>query len=475
MSSGSVANIWVELGLRSRGLTAGLSAAARQLREFASIRVPDGGFFGSLVAFEGLKAGIGGAAGLLGQVKGFMDSSAFAASDLNEQLSSTQVQLGAVADQAIEFARNMQAAGQQSMGEALDGITSVTTALMGQGIAQDEAIAKAKELQQRFADLASQRNRKVGDVQSAFQSMMRGEFDPVEQFNVFANMEKLKASGKPIGLAAADEFLRATASAKGDFANTSLSLANLTKQNEVARGGIMGQVGEALSPAYQAAAWFENQFLKKFADEISGRLGPAGDAIFSGIYGVGETILEYTPWIADKFVAFGNYIGEAMRLVGSMIRSPGEYLGLVLREVGVSLIDVIQKVFPSAMKETEATLREGIDRNRATIAERDAAAATGEAELRAKLEAGSQGKAPELPTDGLASVTGGGAAATRSRSSSFADYFKGIYASGGENPQKQQVELAKSMDQKLGVIAAAVANGQTPGTKPIGSATAGVL
>jgi hypothetical protein len=470
-----VGNIFVELGLNSRGLTAGLSAAARQLRDFASINIPGGGMFGSLVAFEGLKAGLGGAAGLLGQVKGFMDQSAFAASDLNEQISATRVQLGTAADEAFAFARGMAEAGQQSMGEALQGITSVTTALMGQGVAQDEAIQRAKELQQRFADLSSQRNVGVGEVQEAFQSMMRGEFDPVERLNVFGNMEKLKATGKPIGLAAAEEFLRQTQSAQGDFANTSLSLANLTRQNETVRGGIMGQVGDALAPAYQAAAWFENQFLKKFADEINGRLGPAGDAIFSGINGIGETILEYTPWIADKFIMFGNYIGEAMRLVGSMIRSPGEYLGLVLREIGVSLIDIVQKVFPNAMKETEATLRDGIDRNRATIAERDAAAAGGEDQLKAMLEAGSQGKAPDLPGSGLDTTMGATASRAKGRSSSFADYFKGVYASGSaENPQKQQVELAKAMDQKLGVIAAAVSN-EAPGTRPIGSAVPGVI
>lgn len=466
-----VGSIYVELGLNSRGLMAGLSAASRQLREFASIRIPGGGMFGSLVAFEGLKAGLGGAASLLGQVKGFMDASAVASSDLNEQLSSTRVQLGTVADDAIRFAEGMQAAGQQSMGEALQGLTSITTALMGQGIAQDEAIQKAKELQQRFADLGSQRNMATGVIQEKFQAMMRGEMDPAESLNVFSSMEKLRATGKPIGLAAADEFLRQTASAKGDFANTSLSLANLNKRNDVARGGISSQVGGALAPAYQAAAWFQNEFLAKFASEINGRLGIAGESIFSGVYGIGQTLVTYTPWIAEQFVAFGSFIGDTMRLVGSMIRSPGEYLGLVLREIGVSLIDIIQKVFPNAMAESEAVLRGGIERNRAAIAQADVAASAGEADLKARLEAGSQGKAPDM----LAASLGGAAAGTKAKTSSFADLFKGVYANGSaENPQKQQVEIAKSMDAKLGVIASAMVSGQAPGTKPIGSA-AGAL
>lgn len=457
-----VGSIFIELGLNSRGLMAGLSAATRQLRDFGRISIPGGGLFGSLVAFEGLKAGLGGAAGLMGQVKGFLDASALASSDLNEQISSTRVQLGTVADEAIKFAQGMQAAGQQTFGEALNGLTSVTTALMGQGIAADKAIEKATQLQQRFADLGSQRNMAPGIIQEKFQAMMRGEMDPVESLNVFTNVEKLRAAGKPLGLAAADEFLRQTASAAGDFANTSLSLANLNRRNEVARGGIMSQVGESLAPAYQAAAWFQNEFLTKFSNEILGRLGTAGDSIFSGVYGIGQTILAYTPWIAERFIAFGSFIGDTMRLVGSMIRSPGEYLGLVLREIGASLIDIIQKVFPKALTESEAVLRGGIERNREAIAQADAAANSGQAELRAKLEAGSQGKAPE----GLASL-GGAAATAKARSSSFADLFKGVYAAGSaENPQKQQVEIAKSMDTKLGLIAAAVA--PNPGTKPIG-------
>lgn len=466
-----VGSIFIELGLNSRGLMAGLSAATRQLRDFGRMNIPGGGMFGSLVAFEGLKAGLGGAAGLLGQVKGFMDSAAFASSDLNEQISATKVRLGSVADEAIRFAQGMQAAGQMTMTESLNGLTAITDALTKQGISQDVAIQKSKELQQRFADLGSQGNASASEIQGTFQALMRGEADPVERFGVITNVEKLRATGKPIGLAAADEFLHQTSMAAGDFGNTSLSLANLTRRNEVARGGIMTQVGESIAPAYQAAAWFQNEFLKKFSDEILGRLGTAGDSMFSGIYGIGQTILAYTPWIADRFIAFGNFIGDTMRLVGSMIRSPGEYLGLVLREIGVSLIDIIQKVFPKALTESEAVLRGGIERNRDAIAKADVAASSGEADLRAKLDAGSQGKTPE----GLAAGLGGAAASTKARSSSFADLFKGVYANGSaENPQKQQVELAKSMDAKLGVIASAVVGGQAPGTRPIGTA-AGVL
>jgi hypothetical protein len=464
----SVGKIFVELGLNRSGLTSGLSAAAGQIRAF--VNSP----FGGLALFEGLKMGTAGAVGAISSVKSFMDQSAFSASDLNEQLSATRVQLGSAAEEAIAFAKGMRDAGQQSMGEALAGLTSVTTALMGQGVAQDEAIAKAKELQQRFADLSSQRNVAVGEVQDAFQSMMRGEFDPAEKLNVFGNMEKLKSTGKPIGLAAAEEFLKQTQSAKGDFANTSLSLANLTKQNQVERGGIMGQVGNALAPAYQAAAWFENQFLKKFADSVMGKLGPAGDRLFSGVFSIGQTILDFTPQIANAFISAANFISSAMQTIGSMIRSPGEYLRLALLQVGVSMIDLAQKVFPKAFAETEPALRAGIEDARKSIAQADKAAATNEADLKAKLEAGSQGQAPvPVPGESLGTTMGAMTANKGPKTGSFADFFKGIVAPGTPGKADDSKRL-ESIDGSLKTIAATVAGNQSAGVKPIG-AIPGVL
>lgn len=459
----SVGKIFVELGLNSNALTRGLASAGSQIRAFVASP------FGGLALFEGMKLGIGGMVSGVRGVKSFMDQSAFAASDLNEQLSSTRVQLGSVADEAIKFAQGMQQAGQQTFGEALGGLTSVTTALMGQGIAADKAIDKAMELQQRFADLGSQRNMAPGLIQEKFQAMMRGEMDPVESLNVFTNVEKLRAAGKPLGLAAADEFLRQTASAAGDFKNTSLSLANLTRQNEVGRSGIMGQVGNALAPAYQAAAWFENQFLKRFSDSIMSKLGPAGDKLFSGVYSLGQTLLEWTPWIADKFIWLGNTIASTIQWVGSVIRSPGEYLKLALIQVATSMIDFAQKLVPSAFQATEGTLRENAARARAAIAEADKVAMSGQADLKAKLEAGSQGVAPAGLTP-LATPMAGKAA----RTSSFGDYFKGIVAPGGAGKSEDTKRL-ESIDGSLKTIAATVTGNQAPGVKPIGWAGFGGL
>jgi hypothetical protein len=464
-----VGNIFVELGLDYRNLRQGLSTAAKQIGSFARTPFPVPSLMSmasGMVLVQGAMSGLSSAAGVIGSIKGYMDQAANASSDLNEQLSSTRVQLGTAADEAIKFAQGMQSSGQQSMNEALVGITSVTTALMGQGIAQDQAIDKAKELQQRFADLGSQRNVDAGEVQAAFQSMMRGEFDPVERFNVFANMEKLKASGKPLGMAAADEFLRATESAKGDFGNTSLSLANLNRQNALTRGGIMNQAGDALAPAYQAAAWFQNQFLKRFSDEIMGKLGPAGDKLFSGVSGIGQAILDNTPRIANAFLYGGELIGRTMQTIGSMIRSPGEYVRLALLNVATGFNDVMKRVHifgNELFLQNQRNIDRGKQEAKANIAANDAKAKQDDAALKKKLEEGSQGKAPTVAAQAAAAVPAISKAA-ESRSTGLKDFLKGINLI----PDKQ-VELAKSMDAKLGVIAGAVVGGQANGAKPIGA------
>lgn len=469
-----VGNIFVELGVDYRNLGQGLSNAAKQIANFtrSKFAMPSlGGVFPGLVAFEAVKAGLSGAASVVSGIKGFMDNAADSASNLNETLSKTQVLLGKNAEGVIRFANEMQAKGAASAQSTLEAVTSTVTAMTNMGMDQGQAISIAQELQNRFVDLASQDNARVEDVQAAFQSLLAGQIEPLRNFKIFTNVEDLKKTGKPFGQAAAEEFLRQSQRAQGDFGNTSLSLANLQKSIEIQRGGISQQVGQSLQPAYQAAAWFQNQFLRKFSDAITGRLGGAGDAIFSGVSAIGQAILDNVPNIASAFVGFANFLGSVLETVGSMIRSPGEYLRLALLQAAYGVTEVARKILPNAFEETRKGLGEGISNTQAAIAANDAKAGTANDELKKKLFEGSQGKAP----------VGGGTApkaeqpdmakAASGRSTSLAEYLKGVFATGND-PQTKQLAVAESMDAKLGVIAGALGASQTPGTKPIGGTAA---
>lgn len=470
-----VGNIFVELGLDYRTLGQGLSNAAKQIGNFtrSKFAMPSlGGVFPGLVAFEGLKAGLSGAASLVSGIKGFMDNAADSASGLNETLSKTQVLLGKNADQVIRFANDMQAKGAASAQSVLEAVSSTVTAMTNMGMDQGQAISIAQELQNRFTDLASQDNARVEDVQAAFQSLLAGQIEPLRQFKIFTNIEDLKKSGKPFGQAAAEEFLRQSERARGDFGNTRLSLANLQRSNQIQRGAISQQVGQSLQPAYQAAAWFQNNFLRKFSEAIMGRLGGAGDAIFSGVSAIGNAILDNVPTIANAFVRFANFLGNTLETIGSMIRSPGEYLRLALLQAAYGVTEVARKILPNAFEETRKGLAEGISQAQGAIAANDAKAAKDDKALKTMLAEGSQGKAP---------VGGAGAApkieqpamaqAASGRSTAFADYLKGVFATGND-PQAKQLAVAQQMNEKLGVIAGALGASQAPGTKPIGGTAA---
>ncbi|CAB5194458.1 hypothetical protein UFOVP178_9 [uncultured Caudovirales phage] len=463
-----VGNIFVELGLDYRNLGQGLSNAAKQIGAFSRTRFPVPSLMGmasGMVLVQGAMSGLSSAAGVMGSIKGYMDQAANASSDLNETLSKTQVLLGQNASEVINFANELQTKGAASAKDTLEAISSTVVAMSNMGMDQGKSLSIAKELQTRFVDLASQDNARVEDVQNAFQSLLAGQIEPLRNFKVYTNIEELRKTGKPFGEAAAEAFLKQTERAKGDFGNTSLSLANLQKSNSIQRGGIMQTVGNALQPAYQAAEWFQNQFLRRFSDAIMGRLGPAGDKLFSGVSGIGQAILDNTPRIANAFLWGADMIGSMFKAVGSFIRSPGEYLRLALFNAAEGLNNVAGRFFLKNDK-FEANKRD-IEQKKADanakIAANDAKAKQDDAALKKKLEEGSQGKAPTVAAQAAAAVPAISKAA-ETRSTGLKDFLKGINLI----PDKQ-VELAKSMDAKLGVIAGAVVGGQANGAKPIGA------
>lgn len=461
-----VGNIFVELGLDYRSLGQGLSNAAKQIAAFSRTRLPVPSLMGlasGMVLVQGAANGISSAVNALGGIKGFMDEAANASSDLNETLSKTQVLLGSNASEVINFANELQSKGAAATKDTLEAISSTVVAMSNMGMDKGKSLSIAKELQTRFVDLASQDNARVEDVQNAFQSLLAGQIEPLRNFKVYTNIEELRKTGKPFGEAAAEAFLKQTERAKGDFGNTSLSLANLQKSNQIQRGGIMQTVGNALQPAYQAAAWFENQFLRKFSDSIMGRLGPAGDKLFSGVSGIGQAILDNTPRIADAFIWGAGVIGSMFQAVGSFIRSPGEYLRLALLNAAEGLNNVAGRFLKTErFEQNKKDIEQKKNEANAKIAANDAKAKKDDEALKKKLEEGSQGKAPvvtaastEMPTIAKAAET---------RSTGLKDFLKGI----SMGPDKQ-FEVAKAMDAKLGVIANAVVGGQVNGAKPIGA------
>lgn len=192
-----VGDLFVQIGGNVSGLNAALGKAAGMLGSFAS-RVGStalGTVLGSMIS-NGINTGIGEAIR--------------AASDLNETISKTEVLLGGNSDKAKAFANQMASAGMSGVKDTLNSVSSIVTAMTNLGTSTDDATQKAMALQMRFADVASQDNASIAEVQAAFQSLLAGQIEPLRRFNVFTNIDKLNKSGKPLGEAAFDVFMSQT-------------------------------------------------------------------------------------------------------------------------------------------------------------------------------------------------------------------------------------------------------------------------
>lgn len=107
--------------------------------------------------------------------------------------------------------------------------TRLGGALQGLGFAQDDAAKKSVELTQIGADLAATYGGTTADAVEALGSAFRGEFDPMEQFNVFLKQSEVDAKAVELGLAKNTTEVDKNARAQA-------TLALITEQSSVASG-----------------------------------------------------------------------------------------------------------------------------------------------------------------------------------------------------------------------------------------------
>jgi len=441
-----VGDLFVQIGGNVSGLNTALGKAAGMLGSFAS-RVGStalGTALGSMLS-NGINTGIGDAIR--------------AASDLNETVSKTEVLLGANADQAKAFAQSMASAGMGGVKDTLNSVSSIVTAMTNLGTSTDVATQKAMELQMRFADVASQDNASIAEVQAAFQSLMAGQIEPLRRFNVFTNIDKLNKSGKPLGEAAFDAFMSQTTRARGDFARTSMSFANLSRAGDIRSGAVSEAVGQALQGAAQAFQLFRNGFLTQILAKVQdGTLARAGEAIFNAVVSVGTVLQSALPFLVDTtfgFIeSFSSALGEIAIAVSAAFKKPMDFIGLMLRSVADTILSVAQyfeKLLASVglgsgnnLQAIRDGLQAGMVDNQTALAEAALPTVQAIADTRNKLK--SAITAPALP-----GAAGGEtmASATQSRSSAFANLLDGVMATA----QEKQIAVLEQINAGIQTIA----------------------
>src|SRR5690349_11954753 len=168
-----------------------------------------------------------------------------AASDFEETKNKAVVVFGEMGDAVVANANKAATALGVSKTQYLDYASSIGAALKAGGMGIEETTKLSEAAVKHFADLASFHNARVEDVAVAWQSAIRGQYEPIQRFFPFitnqylitygtangmidANTKNLTANQRAIILnaIALDEELNP---ALNDFAETSGGLANQTR------------------------------------------------------------------------------------------------------------------------------------------------------------------------------------------------------------------------------------------------------
>ena len=442
-----VGDLFVNIGGNVSGLNAALGRAGGMLSSFAG-RVAStalGTALGSVIS-NGINTGIGDAIRV--------------ASDLNETVSKTEVLLGANAERAKAFAANLASTGVAGAKDTLNSISSIVTAMTNLGTSTDTATERAMALQQRFADLASQDNAYIADVQAAFQSLMSGEIEPLRKFNVFTNLDELRKSGKPLGEAAYDAFMRQTRRAEGDLARTGMSLANLSRAGDIRQGQVSESIGQALQGAAQAFQLFRNNFMSQILAKVQdGTLAKAGEAVFSAVVSIGTILQSVLPFLLDTTFGFieglSTALGEIAIVVSAAFKRPMDFIGLVLRSMADTILSVAQyfeKVLSylgigsgNNIQGLRDQLQAGMVDNQTALAEAGAPTVQTIADTKARLSAAIA--TPTIP--GMGGTGSTLAQGTQSKTSSFTSLLDGVMATA----QEKQIAVLERIDAGIQAIA----------------------
>jgi len=244
-----------------------------------------------------------------------------AASDFEETKNKAVVVFGQMADQVVANANKAGTALGLSRTQYLDYASSLGAAFTAGGLGIEESTALAEQAVKHFADLASFHNARVEDVAAAWQSAIRGQYEPIQRYFPFITNEYLKTYGTANGLVDANTknltanqraiILNAIAldeklnPAIDDFAETSGGLANQGRILQAQWQNALITLGQNLLPLALKLVTFLNSLLEKF-----NQLNPTQQKMVIG------------------FLAIAAAIGPILSLFGTLITTATSLIGL---------------------------------------------------------------------------------------------------------------------------------------------------
>ena len=220
-----------------------------------------------------------------------------AASDFEETKNKAVVVFGEMADSVVANANKAATALGVSKTQYLDYASSIGAALTAGGMGIKQSSELAEQAVKHFADLASFHNARVEDVALAWQSAIRGQYEPIQRFFPFITDSYLKTYGIANGLVAENTktltanqraiILNAIAldnelnPAMNDFAETSGGLANQGRILKAQWQDALVLLGQNLLPVALKVVHTFNGMLEAFNN-----LSPAQQKIILGFLGL---------------------------------------------------------------------------------------------------------------------------------------------------------------------------------------------
>ena len=252
-----------------------------------------------------------------------------AATDFEETKNKTMVVFEDMSDSIIDNSNKSAKALGINKEAYMDYASSIGAALKAGGMGIKETTELSEQAVKHFADIASFHNARVEDVSTAWQSAIRGQYEPIQRYFPFITNEYLKTYGIANGMLdantknltanqraiiinaiALDEKLNP---ALNDFEETSGGLANQTRIMQAQFKDLLITLGTNLLPIALQVAEALNSMLEKFNN-----MSPAMQKVVLG------------------FGAFLAILGPLLSLLGTIITTVSSISGVVTG-LGVTL------------------------------------------------------------------------------------------------------------------------------------------
>lgn len=200
------------------------------------------------------------------------------ASDFNETLSKTNAILGDAAAGVIDFSKTAAIQMGMTQNAALQAAGNFAVFGKSAGLVGDELGSFAESLTVLASDFASFYNTSPERAIQSISAALRGESEPIRTYGVLLNEATLRQRAFSMGLiettkealtpqnrvlAASAEIFAQTADAQGDFARTSIFLANQQRIMAAQMGEVSNVVGTSFLPVWTEFARIGNNLLEQ--------------------------------------------------------------------------------------------------------------------------------------------------------------------------------------------------------------------